>query len=49
MHYKYNSFKVWISMVIGIVIALILSPLVVKISSTFGFSFYKRDGLDDKL
>ena len=49
LEYKNNYFKMWLVMVVGLIIGLILSPLVVTLASLSGHSFYKRDGLDQKL
>ena len=47
--YKSNYFKMWLFMVFGIILGLAFSPMVVVVSSTLGYSFYKRDGLDSLL
>ena len=49
LDYKNNMFKKWLVMVVGLLLAGILSPAVVALASLSGHSFYKRDGLDRKL
>ena len=44
--YRSNYFKVWLTMVVGVCIALLLSPLTVTIMSKLGYSLYDRSGLD---
>lgn len=43
---KSNFFKKWVLTAAGIIIAVILAPITVKIIETLGFSFYSRYGLD---
>jgi hypothetical protein len=49
MKYRRNTFKKWVLMTLGITIGVILSPLTITASSKLGYSFYKRDGLDNAL